>query len=122
MSRDFTEEMLLFGERFREERERLGWKTQASLGSRLLRSGKTIGKYESAQTAPDVRDLMMFASLGADLWYLLTGERSRSQAAEITTPATRLAGEVFGLSLTAEDADLVLGMAKRLDAGRRTGP
>lgn len=59
------------GERVREERIRLGIK-QDELGV----AAKTQRFYESGNSSPDAEYLQNFASLGADVLYIITGQRS----------------------------------------------
>lgn len=59
------------GDRIRQERERLGLK-QDALGV----APKTHRFYESGERSPDCEYLRIFASRGADICYILTGERS----------------------------------------------
>lgn len=64
-------------DRLRTERERLGF-TQAELALRMGQSRKSQGRYESGERAPDWDYLDSFLQIGADISYILTGERSTS--------------------------------------------
>ncbi len=61
--------------RLREERERLSL-TQAALASITLVSKLTQLKYESGQSTPGATYLAAFARLGADVLYVVTGDRT----------------------------------------------
>lgn len=63
--------MVSIGDRLREERERLGLK-QDELGV----APKTQRFYESGERSPDAAYLAHFAELGADVLYILTGQRT----------------------------------------------
>lgn len=97
------------GKRFREERERLGY-SQKALASRILTTSKTIIGYEAGQP-PKLTQLLYFAGIGADINYILTGDRSLvSMVGEDRppyTPAEHLSCHVAGLTL-AEDQAAVL--------------
>lgn len=66
-------------ERLRSERERLGL-TQDALSVALGHSRKTQTLYETGKRSPDWEYLDSFGQLGADLLFILTGERSTSPA------------------------------------------
>lgn len=68
--------MVILGERIREERLRLGL-TQDQLGV----APKTQRFYESGERSPDAAYLARFAELGADVLYILTGERTVGELA-----------------------------------------
>lgn len=63
--------MILFGERLREERERLGL-TQDRLGV----TPQAQRRYEKSERYPDLEYLNHFASLGGDVLYVVTGQRT----------------------------------------------
>lgn len=64
-------------ERLRAERERLGF-SQEALSTAMGHSRKTQTMYEAGKRAPDWDYLDSFSSLGADVLYILTGERRSS--------------------------------------------
>lgn len=64
-----------FAARFVEERRRLGL-TQLDIREHCDVGRSTQVKYESGDSAPDVRYLVKISELGFDLLYLLTGERN----------------------------------------------
>lgn len=63
--------MVLIGDRLREERERLGL-TQDQMGV----APKTQRFYEKGERSPDIDYLAQFAEQGADVLYIVTGQRS----------------------------------------------
>lgn len=66
----------LVGARLREERNRLGY-TQNSLATLMVKTARTQIKYESGETMPDGLYLIKLYQLGADVTYILTGERMK---------------------------------------------
>lgn len=113
------EEIDSIGGRFRAERERLDY-TQSALAEELKTTRRTIVKYESDETSPGAETLALFHSLGADVAYIVTGQRAPAVAVmgggDRATPASRAAAEIAGMRLTEEDAQLLLAMARRLAA------
>jgi len=81
-------------------------------------SKRTITNWESGNSFPDVRDLVTLLSHGFDVGYILTGTRSplvlEQSSAEYATPSRRAAAEVAAMTLSAEDAELILMLARRL--------
>lgn len=65
------------GKRFRQERERLGYKTGSELAKALDIMPSTVSKSESGWTLPSAGLLARFAQLGCDVQYILTGVQSR---------------------------------------------
>lgn len=61
--------------RIKEERDRLGL-TQAEAGDRCGVSREIWGKYERGQAVPGGDVLFAFAQAGADIQYILTGQRA----------------------------------------------
>ncbi len=76
MSTDLYEEIFAFGRRLAEERNRLGY-TQNSLATLMVKTARTQIKYESGETMPDGLYLIKLYQLGADVTYILTGERMK---------------------------------------------
>jgi len=62
--------------RIREERKRLLFATQAQLAEQLGVSPGSVHNYESGKRSPDAEFLAAFASAGADVLYILTGQRT----------------------------------------------
>lgn len=67
------------GIRLREERERLGM-TQESFGQAGGVLKRALIRYEKGERAPDATFLAALAAAGADVLYVLTGERSAALA------------------------------------------
>lgn len=63
--------MILFGERLREERERLGLNQD-----RLGVTPQAQRRYEKSERHPDVEYLNSFSDLGGDVLYVITGQRA----------------------------------------------
>ena len=63
-----------FGVRLREERERLGF-SQAEFAAMAGQGTQSQSRYEAEKRTPDSTYLTKIASCGADILYLLTGER-----------------------------------------------
>lgn len=88
MSTELSEDLFVIGQRFKSERERLGF-TQAELGNKFDTTSRTIGKYETGETEAKTSQLIEFMKLGADLNYIFTGSRvplvTRQDASEIDT-------------------------------------
>jgi len=95
------------------------------LGEKLDVSGKTVTNWESGASYPDVSGLLKLADLGFDVVYVLAGTRSplvlEQPSAEYTTPARRAAAEIAAMSLSGEDAELILNVARRLDRAGSKG-
>jgi len=64
-----------FGARLREERKRLGY-TQEDFGQCGGVTRLTQSKYEASESAPDMLYLMNIETIGVDLTYLFSGEKS----------------------------------------------
>ena len=92
-----------FGERLREERQRLGL-SQTALGSAAGVTKKTQILYESGERSPDGVYLTLVSETGADVLYILTGTRSSA------APVLRVEQERAGYSvevLSAEEQALL---------------
>lgn len=87
---------LLIGERLREQREDLGM-NQTDFAAVADISRKTLFGYESGDRTPDAGTLAVWAELGVDVLYVITGQRS--------APAIPVPGE--------SARDLVRGKALR---------
>lgn len=71
--------------RLKAERERLGL-SQPKLGE-LVGAGKTtVINWEKGSSAPDAVQLSAIAAAGADVLYILTGQRSQPVSAEALLP------------------------------------
>lgn len=78
--------MVSIGERLREERERLGMNQSdfASIGALTKRA---LSRYENGERSPDAAFLAAIAVAGADVLYILTGQRSAPVAPQALLPA-----------------------------------
>lgn len=79
----FMEQTVLFGERLREERQRLSL-NQTAMGELGGVTKKTQMLYESSTRAPDADYLAAIASAGADVLYIITGMRGENTASTPT--------------------------------------
>lgn len=86
-------QMVSFGERLREERTRLGL-TQPGLGEIGGVTKKTQMLYEGGERSPDANYLMAIAEEGADITYVLTGQRGVALA-PVLSPEEKLMLEYF---------------------------
>lgn len=124
MSTENREIIFSVGRRLREERERLGFKSQEALGNRLSKSKKTITNWELDATVPDVNDLTVMNEIGFDVYYIILGGRlpfGVAQSRPLYSPAERAAVEVQKLVLSEEDSQLLLAFARRLAGnGKKT--
>ena len=68
-------------ERLKEERERLGHKSQAAFAAVVGCHYKSQANYETGKRYPDAAYLSAIAAAGADVLYILTGERSGAASA-----------------------------------------
>ena len=64
------------GKRLREERERLGL-SQPAFAAVAGTTKQTLFSWETGKTAPDGFQLAALATTGADVLYILTGQRSQ---------------------------------------------
>ena len=77
--------MPTISERLREQREALGF-TQQALADLCGIAARSQRNYESGERLPDAAYLAAIAAAGADVLYILTGQRS---AGEALTPALK---------------------------------
>lgn len=116
MSTPRGEDLFNIGVRLKEERERLQL-SQETLGTRLATTGRTIKKYEANETSIRATELLQFSGLGADVLYIVTGERQPltcAQSRGTYSPAERLGQFIADLKLSEDDADLLKLTAIRL--------
>lgn len=108
----------LVGRRLQEERKAHGFVNRIALGNALEKSDRTITNWESGNSYPDASDLLKMADMGFDVGYIMFGIRQslvvNQVAAECRTPAAGIGAEIGGLPLSMDDAEMVLGFAKRL--------
>ena len=86
------------GKRLREERERLGL-SQPAFAAVAGTTKQTLFSWETGKTAPDGFQLAALATTGADVLYILTGQRSQpvppadaNAPSAVLTPACTCAG------------------------------
>lgn len=114
MSPTFLEEVSV---RLREERRRLGFKTQEQMAAALGIPARTYWDREKGKVLPDAEFFATFCELGGDAMFVLTGRKTAHHAGEPWTPYTsaeRAAAAIQGLRLTEEDADMIVTIARRL--------
>ena len=76
-----------FGERIKEERERLGF-NQGDFAALAEATRKTLFNWESGSASPNAAVLAAWAQHGLDVLYVVTGERLSAQPA--TDPAEQV--------------------------------
>jgi transcriptional regulator with XRE-family HTH domain len=109
------------GERLKKERQRLCLSQEAFCKLFGVKDPKTLRSWEAGTTAPTLFDLAEFGARGGDVVFIITGHPqpyltgSDDLRAAYLTPALRVAGDIAGMTLASEDADLLLAMARRLD-------
>lgn len=113
MSTINDEDFVSIGQRFKQERETLGL-TQRALATRIFTSEKTIIGYESGAVLPKLKTLVHFYGAGADLLYILVGERTSPDSLQRSTPAAGIASKIAAMSLSEADAALLMAFADRL--------
>ena len=88
------------GTRLREERERLGM-TQEGFGQAGGVLKRALIRYEKGERMPDATFLAAIAAAGADVLYILTGQRSGVAAAAPVAaepPATQLSRRALAVA------------------------
>lgn len=110
--------MATIGERLRAERVRLKY-SQEAFGDAAGVGKHSQIRYEKGERSPDGDYLAAIALLKADVLYIITGHRQPYLAEEdlrdtYLTPARRLAGDIAGMNIKDEDAELLLTLASRL--------
>jgi len=114
MSPDF---LLQVGERLKEERLSLGFKSQDKFADALEIPSRTYWEREKGKVAPDAEFLAKFCELGGDTMFVLTGQRTPLQIGESWSPhspAEQAAAAIQALRLSLEDSELLIAMARRL--------
>ena len=87
------------GTRLREERERLGM-TQEGFGQAGGVLKRALIRYEKGERMPDAAFLAAIAAAGADVLYILTGQRSGAAAAApvAAEPAAQLSRRALAVA------------------------
>lgn len=105
------------GQRFTEERNRLKL-SQRKLATQLATSSKTVIAYEKNETPPKLTALLLFWKLGADILYIITGERSEPVGAAENRPAYEVdrtgieGGEVLVTTQADEDLSRLIALLR----------
>ncbi|MCL2831496.1 MAG: helix-turn-helix transcriptional regulator [Betaproteobacteria bacterium] len=106
--------------RIREERMRLGYRSQSAFAREIGIDTRTENMYEVGKSLPGLRELLKMQQIGADAIYILSGRRLPSEESgegDITPPSPHhvaLYNEVAALDVSAADVDLLLTVARRL--------
>lgn len=113
--------MFSIGQRLREERERLKL-SQEGLGEKLGVDRKVIRNYEGDKTSPRADQLATLMALGADVLYIISGQKlllgvTEPESLESYKPAERAAQVIRDLILTEQDAAMLMALALRLASG-----
>ena len=88
------------GARLRDERERLG-KNQDAFAALAGVGKRALIHYEKSERSPDANFLAAIAAAGADVLYILTGQRSGAAAAAPVAaepPATQLSRRALAVA------------------------
>lgn len=78
--------MYIFGSRLKEERHRLGL-SQSEMADAGGVARRTYVNYESGEREPAASFMDAIGKAGADILYILTGQRSPAQPAGVAEPA-----------------------------------
>lgn len=95
------------GARLREERERLGL-TQDDFAAAGGVGKRALIHYEKGERSPDASLLAAIATAGADVLYILTGQRSESGSAPSLSPKEQVVIDLFRKA-SEEKQNTVLG-------------
>jgi transcriptional regulator with XRE-family HTH domain len=87
------------GNRLREERERLGF-SQSSFAEITGAHRKSQGNYELGERMPDAAYLAAIAAAGADVLYILTGQRAEQHTASSAVAAMNQSKSVAAYQAT----------------------
>jgi transcriptional regulator with XRE-family HTH domain len=111
--------MATIGERLKAERVRLKY-SQEAFGDAAGVGKHSQIRYEKGERSPDGDYLAAIANLEVDVLFIITGHRqpylaeSEDLRDTYLTPARRLAGDIAGMNLSPDDAELLLTIAQRL--------
>lgn len=104
------------GARIREERKRLGL-TQQQFADGLSMSRSGLALYETDRTVPDFNFGRRAKENGVDAWYIMTGERGSTAAAQLFDWAL-FTGIVSGIRSWCADEQLELSIEKEMAVAR----
>ncbi|MDO8933360.1 MAG: helix-turn-helix transcriptional regulator [Rhodocyclaceae bacterium] len=110
--------MATIGNRIKSERLRLKY-SQDTFGDAAGVGKHSQIRYEKGERSPDGDYFAAIGALGADVLYIITGQRPlyvEQESPEYMLPARQLAGEIAAMTLTTEDAGLLLALARRIDS------
>lgn len=123
-------------ERLREERERLGFKSQTAFAEKVGCHPKSQTNYETGKRSPDAAYLSAIAAAGADVQYILTGTSALTpderdllklfRAAPLVVKASAIgalqgaAGAGKGKAVTASDHSIAVGGDAHINQARKT--
>lgn len=99
----YCTQMCSIGNRLREERERLGLKQEA-FGQIGGVNRNSQAKYEKDERSPDGKYLEAIASAGADVLYIITGQRTPQAALSLSESESEVVGHYRRLSGTDQAA------------------
>ena len=105
------------GARLRDERERLG-KNQDAFAALAGVGKRALIHYEKSERSPDANFLAAIAAAGADVLYILTGQRTEGTASD---PAEQVLLDSYRRCKPDAKANLIQ-MAALLSAGVAPGP
>lgn len=106
------------GERLKTERLRLKY-SQEAFGTAAGVGKHSQIRYESGERSPDGDYLAAIAKLGADVRFIVTGLPQAfiaEEGADYMTPALIAATEIAAMTFAAKDAELLLTVARHLNA------
>ena len=104
------------GKRLRHERKRLKL-NQTDFAAACGQGKDSQIRYEADERSPDGNYFAKAAVLGADVLYIITGQRAPRELRQdlaAYSPAERLADFIVGLKLSEEDVALLKGLVVRL--------
>ena len=102
----------MISERLKTERENLGLSQQA-LADRLSISLRSQQNYEKGDRSPDSAYLAAIATAGADVLYILTGERSAAASRAASIDGALLAQVITGIEQLLTTSGKALPAAKK---------
>lgn len=83
-----------WNERLKNERRRLGM-SQRAFAALAGQSNQSVLRYETGERAPDLKFLIAIQKAGADINYILTGQRQQDKTTEIDRARLTAAIEVI---------------------------
>ena len=108
------------GKRLREERERLGL-SQPAFAAVAGTTKQTLFSWETGKTAPDGFQLAALATTGADVLYILTGQRAGGASAPPPPRAVSEGDRILLDNFHAAPAQVLAGVKTALGAFASAG-